>query len=555
MKLIVVGGVAGGAIAATRARRLDERAEIILLERGEYVSFANCGLPYHISGEIKSRDDLLVATPEKLNRRYNIDVRVMSEAIAVDPAAKTVTVRDMRTQATYVETYDRLILAPGARPIRPPLPGINLDSIFTLRTIPDMDAIMARLNGGPPQAAVVVGGGFIGLEMAESLRQIGLEVTLVEMQDQVMAPLDPEMASFLHNHLREKGVALRLGEAVQSFEKDGGRTMVRTSAGTGVAGDIVLLCLGVTPENELAKKAGLAIGERGGIITNERMQTSDPDIYAVGDAVEVRGLVTEAPAMMPLAGPANKQGRIAAENAVGRHAVFRGVQGTSIVKVFDLTAASTGVSEKTLKEHGLDYRVSYTHSASNAEYYPGATIMAVKLLFTPDDGRVLGAQVVGRDGVDKAVSVLALAIRAGLTVFDLEEFEHAYAPPYSSAKDPVNVAGFVAANLLRGDLEEIQWHEMDDLDPEEHALLDVRTAMETREAAPMFDGAVNIPIDELRSRLGSLDRSKTYVTYCLAGLRGYVAYRMLVQNGFKAVNLSGGNAIVLPVEEDVKARR
>ncbi len=538
-KIVIVGGVAGGATAAARARRLDETAKIVLLERGEFISFANCGLPYYIGAFIKERDDLLVTTPKAFRRRYNVDVRIFSEVISLDRREKSLTVRDTKSGETYQETYDRLILSPGAEPIRPPLEGVDMEGIYSLRNIPDTDRIKARVDRDRPEAAVIVGGGFIGLEMAENLAHRGVSVTVVEMLDQVMAPLDPEMASLVHFHLREKGVALELANGVSGFSRKNGRIIVSTTQGRDLPCDMVLLSVGVRPENRLAREAGLSIGDRGAIVVDDALRTSDPDIFAVGDAVEVRDFVTGLPAMTALAGPANKQGRIAADNALGRRSVFRGTLGTMVVKVFDLTVAATGPSAKVLHAGGFPHLVSYTHSGSHAGYYPGATMMAVKLIFSPGSGRVLGAQIVGQKGVDKRIDVLATAIRGGMTVYDLEELELAYAPPYSSAKDPVNMAGFVAANILKGDHDVIHWDQVDRLDPNGHVLIDLRTKKELEEDG-RIGGALHIPIDQLRDRLEELDRDKAYIPFCAVGFRGYLGHRILVQHGFSSRNLSGG---------------
>jgi NADPH-dependent 2,4-dienoyl-CoA reductase/sulfur reductase-like enzyme/rhodanese-related sulfurtransferase len=538
MKLVIVGGVAGGASAAARARRLNERAEIVLIERGEYVSFANCGLPYYIGGEIRKRDELLVSTPEKLKNRFLIDVRINSEAVAIDRARKRLTVREPATGRVYEESYDKLILSPGAAPIRPPLPGADLDTVLTLRNIPDTDRIKALLGKKGSKSAVIVGGGFIGLEMAEAIVRRGIKVTVIEMLDQVMAPLDYEMAAIIHNHLRGKGVELMLSERVESFEKKKGLTVVRTASGREVSAGVVILSVGVKPEVELARSAGLKIGERGGITVDDHLRTSDPDVFAVGDAIEVRDIVTQTVSLVPLAGPANKQGRIAADNALGRNSVFKGVQGTSVVRVFELAAASTGASAKTLSRLNRPFLVSFTHSSSHASYYPGAQRVSIKLIFEPGTGKVLGAQVVGRDGVDKRIDVLATAIRAGMTVFDLEELELAYAPPFGSAKDPVNMAGFVAANMLKGDVENVNWNELDDLE-KNAVLIDLRDKDELEEYGRIGD-ALHIPLNDLRGRLQELSRDKTYYLYCAVGLRGYIGWRILVQHGFKARNVSGG---------------
>ena len=541
-KILITGGVAGGATAAARIRRLDENAEIILLERGEYISFANCGLPYYIGGSIKKREDLLVTTAEDFSLRYRIDIRPFSEVVAIAPDEKTVDIKEVKTGKIYREHYDRLILSPGAAPLKPAIEGIDDERIFTLRNIPDTDRIKHRVDNLAPRSAVVVGGGFIGLEMAENLAHRGLKVTLVEMADQVMAPLDFEMAHLVHTHLIEKGVDLVLKNGVKRFipGKDG--IGVETSDGRIIECGMVLFAAGVSPENKLAKDAGLDMGERGGIRVNDALLTSDPFIYAVGDAIETRDYITGAPAMIPLAGPANKQGRIAADNVSGRRSTFKGALGTAVAKVFDLTVASTGKNEKSLKSLGIPYKKSYTTSGSNASYYPGAESMSIKLLFSPANGRILGAQIVGGKGVDKRIDVIATAIRGSLSVYDLEELELAYAPPYSSAKDPVNIAGFVAANILKGDMEPIYPEDIAGLDPAAHVLLDLRTPLERRLNGAL-QNAVNIPIDDLRTKLGDLAKDKTYILYCAVGLRGYIGYRILTQNGFRAKNLSGGMAL------------
>ncbi|MFO7618950.1 MAG: FAD-dependent oxidoreductase [Thermoplasmata archaeon] len=551
MKILVVGGVAGGASTVTRARRLSEDAEIILFERGEYISFANCGLPYYIGNEIKDRDDLLVTTVDLLQDRFNIDVRTFNEVIDINREKKEVTVRMVKTGETYTESYDKLVLCPGGQPIKPPLEGIDLDSVFTLWTIPDSDNIKAYIDKNHPTSAIVIGGGFIGLEMAENLKYLGLDVTIVEMLDQVMPPLDFEMVSLVHSHIVSHGVHLHLSDAVSSFHKVGDKTVVKTKSGANLECDMVILSIGVRPNNELPKKAGLDMGERGGIKTNGHMQTSDPDIYAAGDAVEVTDFITGQPAMIPLAGPANKQGRIVADNMFGKKSVFKGTQGSAVVKVFDMTVALTGNNEKSLKRCNIPYMKSHTQSGSHAAYYPGAQMMDVKLLFSPDNGKILGAQIVGMEGSDKRIDVIATAIRAGMTVFDLEEIELAYAPPFSSAKDPVNMAGFVASNMLRGDVQNIYWDEVDHIDTSNEALLDVRTDEEV-EMHAVIPGAVHIPLNDLRKRMSELDKGKTYNIYCAMGLRGYIAYRMLSQHGFRCKNVSGGHRIYSAPKAELK---
>ncbi len=551
-RLLIVGGVAGGATAAARARRMDEGAAIILFERGEHISFANCGLPYYVGGIIRERKDLLVTTPEAFRERYNIDIRVFSEVTAIDRRSREIEVRDQRNGESYRERYDKLILSPGAEPIKPPVEGIEIDHIYHLRNIPDSDRIKHYLDTGRPRSAVVVGAGYIGLEMAENLVHRGVETTIVEVLDQVMAPLDYEMAAIAQAHLKEKGVRCELGNGVKSFAKAGDRILVSTAKGRVIECDLVIVSVGIRPENRLAREAGLEIGERGGIKVDATMRTSDPHIYAAGDAVEIRDFVTGQPITTALAGPANKQARIAADNALGRKSLFRGTTGTAIVKVFDLTVACTGASEKTLNRYKLPYLVSYTHSGSHASYYPGAKSTAIKLLFSPSNGKILGAQMVGGEGVDKRIDVLATAIRGSMTVYDLEELELAYAPPYSSAKDPINIAGFVAANLLKGDVEHVTWKELASLDRGDSILVDLRNKDEL-ERSGVINGAVHIPLPELRRRMPELDRSKTIIPFCAVGQRAYVGHRILVQHGFRSRNLSGGYRTYLGAKEKIMA--
>jgi NADPH-dependent 2,4-dienoyl-CoA reductase/sulfur reductase-like enzyme/rhodanese-related sulfurtransferase len=538
MRLLIVGGVAGGASAATRARRLSESAEIIVFERGPDVSFANCGLPYYIGGEIKDRAKLLVTTPEKLHARFQLDVRTRSSVEAIDRPAKTVKVRDLATGREYVEPYDKLILAPGAAPIRPNLPGLDLPGIHTLRNLQDMDRIKAAVDAGTTEA-VVIGAGFIGLEMVENLVHRGVPTSLVELQDQVLPPLDQEMTTPLVELLRGQGVQVLLGDSAEKFTRAGDRVVVHLKSGKTLVASLVILGVGVRPENQLAKDAGLAIGERGGIQVNEQLQTSDPDIYAVGDAIEVRDVVTGGPLQVPLAGPANRQGRLAADHIFGNAVRYRGTQGTSIVGLFGHTAAMTGASEKALRRSGRPYRMIYVHPSHHAGYYPGAQGMTLKLLFDPESGKILGAQGVGGEGVDKRIDVLAVALQAGMTVYDLEEMELAYAPQFGSAKDPVNMAGFVAANWLRGEHPQIDYRSLASIPSgEQPFLLDVRTAEEF--AAGHIPGATNIPIDDLRSRLAEVPQSREIVAYCQVGQRGYLATRILLQHGYRVRNLSGG---------------
>lgn len=540
--VIIVGGVAGGASCAARLRRLDEEARIILFERGEYISFANCGLPYSIGGVIPSRDDLLLQTPESFSRRFNIDVRTRSEVIAIERGSRQVEVRDAVSGAVYREGYDKLVLSPGASPLRPPIPGIDHPAILTLWTLPDMDRIGKRLEAGSVARAVIVGGGFIGVEMAENLATRGVAVTIVELSDQVMLPLDFDMAQFVHRHLAEKGVRLMLGDGVRSFADAGGDVRITLKSGRELDANLVILSIGVSPNNALAKECGLALGARGGIVVDETLRTGDPDIYAIGDAVQVVHFVSGEKTMIPLAGPANRMGRMAADILCGLRRTYKGTQGSSVAKVFDMTVAATGLNEKNLKSMGRriwrDYGVAILHPRSHAGYYPGGSHLALKIVYDRK-GRLLGAQGVGRRGVDKRIDVLATVIRMGGTVFDLEELELAYAPPYSSAKDPVNLAGYIAANELEGTAAFITCEELMGLDRSEVTVLDVRTGSEVRAGA--IPGSVHIPVDALRERLGELDRERETIVYCAVGVRAHTAARILMQSGFTRVrNLAGG---------------
>ncbi len=538
MKLLIVGGVAGGASAAARSRRLSEDAEIVLFERGPDVSFANCGLPYYVGGEIPERDKLLVTTPERLRTRFRLDVRTRSSVEAIDRAAKKIRVRDLATGREYEETYDKLILAPGAAPLRPAIPGVDLPGIFTLRNLQDVDRIKARLDHGVRQA-VAVGAGFIGLELAENFVKRGIITTMVEKNDQILTPFDKEMTTPILETLVAKGVTVLLGQSAEGFEPSPDGIVVRLKSGRRLTAQLVVLGVGVRPENKLAVDAGLEVGPRGGIRVNEFLQTSDPDIYAVGDAIEVNDFVSGDPTQVPLAGPANRQGRIAADNAFGRAAKFRGTQGTAIVGVFDRTAAITGASEKALRRANRPYRKVYVHPAHHAGYYPGAEQMTLKILFHPETGKLLGAQAVGRAGVDKRIDVLAVAIQAGMTVFDLEEMELAYAPQYGSAKDPINMAGFVAAGMLRGEHPQVDVEAVLAAPADRRPLvLDVRTPQEF--SAGNIPGAANIPVDDLRSRLDELPTNREIAVYCQVGQRGYLATRVLRQKGFSASNIGGG---------------
>ena len=540
MKVLIVGGVAGGATVAARLRRLNEKAEIILFERGSYVSYANCGLPYYIGTTITDRDKLFVQTAQGFKNRFNIDIRVNAKVEQINPVEKTVQVTNLKTGEVYTEGYDRLVLSPGAEPIRPQIKGIDDKRIFTLRSIPDTDQIKNYIREHKPKRALVVGGGFIGLEMAENLCDAGLSVCVIEMADQVMAPLDFSMASIVHQQLKSKNVGLLLEEAVDGFSDSESGLSVELRSGKKIETDMVIWSIGVRPETKLAKDARLEIGNVGGIVVNEYLQTSDPDIYALGDAIEVMSPITGKPVLIPLAGPANKQGRIVADNIVyGNNQKYAGTIGTSIAKIFDLTVATAGVSAKVLKKEQINYISSFTHSASHAGYYPDALPLTIKILFAPETGRLLGAQVVGFGGVDKRIDLLAQVIRNGGTVNDLTLIEHAYAPPFSSAKDPVNMAGYVAQNVLEGKVKLIHWRDIQNLDPEKDLLLDVRTSEEF--SLSHIEGAVHIPVDSLRERLNELPKNKNIVIYCAVGLRGYLASRILTQNGFeKVLNLSGG---------------
>jgi NADPH-dependent 2,4-dienoyl-CoA reductase/sulfur reductase-like enzyme/peroxiredoxin family protein/rhodanese-related sulfurtransferase/TusA-related sulfurtransferase len=534
-KLLIVGGVAGGASAAARARRLDEHAEIILFERGPDISFANCGLPYHIGGTIEDRDNLLVTTPAEMVSKFNITVRVLNEVISINRDKREIMVKDLLTGNDYVEAYDNLILSPGAAPVRPPIPGINNANVLTLRNLEDMDRIIQSLEN--KSAVAVIGGGYIGLEMAEALREKKYDTTLIELAPQVMGPADPEMATVLHQELRLFGVKLKLGTSVTAFEESAEGVDLILSDGERLHVDIAVLAIGVKPEAKLAIDAGLELGTTGGIKVNDHMMTSDPAIYAVGDAIEITDFSTHQPALIPLAGPANRQGRIAADNIFGRDSAYKNTQGTAICKVFNLAIGMTGLSEKMAKRQGIAYEKVYVHPASHASYYPGSHPISLKLMFDPTSGKVLGAQAVGADGVDKRIDVISVAIRAGLTVYDLEEMELTYAPPYGSAKDAVNYAGFVAANILRGDARIS--HVEEACNPSENqVLVDVRNPEEV--AGGTIPGAKNYPLPTLRERLGDLDKSKDYLVFCQVGLRGYLACRILTQNGFKCSNLTGG---------------
>jgi len=550
-KIVIVGGVAGGATAAARLRRLDERAEITMFERGEHISFANCGLPYHVGGAIADREDLLLQTPASFKRRFNVDVRVRSEVLSIDREAKTVAVKagDM----IYTERYDKLVLSPGGAPIVPPIEGINSRRVFTVRNVADIDEIKAFIEEDGPRSAAVVGGGFIGIEMAENLKEAGLDVSVIELSGQVIAPLDLDMACDVHGHLWEKGVALYLNNGLQKItERADGLTLQLQNG--ALEADMLILAIGVRPESGLARDAGLALNARGGIVVDAQMRSSDPDIYAVGDAVEVTDFVTGQAAMIPLAGPANKQARVAADNIRDGDSNYTGAQGSAILKVFDMTVAATGVNEKNAKRLGLDYDKVFLWLPGHAGYYPGARPMSMKVIFERKSGKILGAQVVGFDGVDKRCDVLAVAIRAGMTAYDLCGLELCYAPPYSSAKDPVNMAGFAIENVLTGKVRNFHWDEIDALPRDGSVtLLDVRTPYEARQGR--IEGFVNIPVDSLRDRMGELDPAKPVYAHCHSGMRSYIAARILMQNGFEVYNLSGGFRLYSAVKRDVGVKR
>lgn len=535
-KVVIVGGVAGGASVAARLRRLDEQAEIILLERDEYISFANCGLPYYIGETIKKRDKLLVQTPDAMRARFEIDVRVYSEVTAVFPDRKTITVNS-KDRGQYEETYDYLVLSPGAKPIRPNIPGINSDRILTLRNIPDTDRIKAFVDQDNTRRAVVIGGGFIGVEMAENLKERGLEVSLIEATPHILPPFDGDMAVLVERELKDSGVQLFLGDGVTGFEEKPNEITVTLQGGKILSTDLVILAIGVAPETAFLSGSGIALGLRGHILVNEQLETSQKDIYAVGDAIEVIDFVSGQSAAIPLAGPANKQGRIAADNIAGLASRFNGSQGTSILKVFSLTAAATGNNERTLQRLAIPYHVAIVHPNSHATYYPGAVPLTIKLLFN-NAGQILGAQAIGLDGIDKRIDVIATVMRLKGTVEDLTELELAYAPPYSSAKDPVNMVGFVAQNILSGLCDVFTYEQLASFDFKKSILLDVRTEMEF--ANGYLPEAINIPVDELRQRLSELDKNKLILVYCQVGLRGYIAARILSQNGFRVKNMTGG---------------
>ena len=534
MKTIIIGGVAGGATAAARLRRLDEKAEIIILERGEYVSFANCGLPYYIGGVITDREDLTLQTPESFKARFNIDVRVLNEAVKISPDTKTVTVKNLRTGETYEEPYDNLILSMGAEPIRPNIEGADGSNVFTLRNIPDTLKIKNYIDTAKPRSAVVIGGGYIGVEMAENLAQAGLKVAIVELADHLITPLDFDMAADVHRYIKSKGIYLHLNNGVKAIS---GNTVILQNG--EITADMIIMSVGVRPETAIAQDAGIELNPRGSIIVNNKMQTNIPNIYAVGDAVEVEDFITKKPAFIPLAGPANKQGRIAANNISGHESVYTGTQGSAVLKLFDMTVATTGLNEKSATAAGIDYDKTYTYSASHATYYPGAAQMSIKALWDKKTLKIIGAQIVGFDGVDKRMDVLATAIRFGAKITDLTTLELCYAPPFGSAKDPVNMLGFVAENIVSGKLKQFFWHDVENLPRDGSVfLLDTRTPFEVMQGK--IDGFVNIPLDSLRQRINEIPKDKPVYVHCHSGLRSYLACRILTGNGYDCYNLAGG---------------
>lgn len=548
MKVVIVGGVAGGASAAARLRRLNEDAQIIMFERGEYISFANCGLPYYVSGVIAKRNSLLVQTPKAMKSRFNIDVRTMSEVVAINPAKKEVEVKNLGTGETYQETYDYLVLAPGASPIVPNIPGVNLGNIFTLRNVPDSDMVKGFIDAEEPAVAAVIGAGFIGLEMAEVLQERGVEVHVVEAADQVMGFLDRDMAAIVHEYMRKEGIILHLGSQAAGFEGSDKVESVRLADGSSIPAQMVILGIGVRPEAKLAREAGLSLGSTGGILVNEYLQTSDPFIYAAGDAIQVRDFVTGRDALVPMASPANRQGRTVADNICGRNIKYNGAQGTGIVKIMDLVVGVTGANSKVLKQQNINFKSCLIHPFPHATYYPGGTQMTLKMLFDPQSGKVLGGQIVGQEGVDKRTDVLATAIRAGLTVFDLQELELAYAPPFSSAKDPVNMAAYAAGNLINGDVDSVDWVQVPEMVKNGAFLLDVRTEREVEKGT--IEGATNIPLDDLRSRLNEIPTDRPIVASCQVGLRSYIANRILRQHGFDVKNIAGGYKLYETLKAD-----
>ncbi|MCC0644760.1 MULTISPECIES: CoA-disulfide reductase [unclassified Clostridioides] len=544
-KIIIVGGVAGGASTAARLRRLDEKAQIIMFEKGEYISFANCGLPYYIGGSINEREKLIVQTVETMSSKFNLDIRNLSEVIKIDKENKSVSVKNHKTGETYEESYDVLVLSPGAKPIKPPISGINeCKNLFTLRNIPDTDKIKTYVDNNKPKHAVVIGGGFIGLEMAENLHDKGIKLTLVEASEQVMAPLDIEMVSVIHDHLISKDIELILKDGVKFFSENGNKVIL--SSGKEIKTDMIILSIGVKPETTIAKEAGLKLNERGAIIVDNYMKTSDENIYALGDAVEITDFINKKPTMIPLAWPANRQGRLVADNICGRDITYQGTLGSSVAKVFDYTVATTGNNEKTLKRIGLDYKAIHIHPGSHAGYYPGAFPISLKMTFDPKTGKIFGAQGVGIEGVEKRIDVLATAIKGGLTVFDLPDIETCYAPPYNSAKDPVNMLGYYASNIIEDLVEIVQWNEVDNIIADSGVIIDVREEFEL--ATGKIPNSMHIPLGQLRDRLNEIPKNKKLYATCQIGLRGYVACRILEQHGLKCINIDGGVKTYLAVK-------
>lgn len=559
MKVLIIGGVAGGAAAAARLRRLNEDAEIVMFERGDYISFANCGLPYYIGGTIKDKSQLTLQTPESFKAKLNIDVRIKSEVVRINRDAKTIEVKDLVNNRVYNESYDKLIISTGAEPIRPPIKGIDNSRVFTLRTIPDTYTIKNYIDNNNPQSAVVVGGGYIGIEMAENLHDAGLDVAIVELADHIIAPLDIEMAAEAHNHIRGKGVNLILKNGVKAINEIEERLEIELNEGKIIA-DMVIMCVGVRPESMLAKEANLEVNPRSSIVVNDSMQTMDDNIYAVGDAVSVNDYITGKASFVPLAGPAAKQGRVAADNIMNIKSKYTGTQGTAILKCFDMTIACTGINESVARANKIDYEKSIIYSPSHATYYPGAFTMCIKIVFNKKDGRVLGAQITGFEGVDKRIDVIATAIRANMTVYDLTRLELAYAPPYSSAKDPINMAGFVAENILSGRVKVFHYDEVDKLDKTKVTILDVRTVEEY--GLSNYDGAYHIPLVKLRARLNEIDKNKPVYLLCQTGLMSYLANQILRAKGYDCYNLSGGfrmyksvNTVVEPIKTKKKAEK
>ena len=537
MKILIIGGVAGGASCAARLRRLDEKAEIIMLERGEFISFANCGLPYYIGGEISEKSKLTLQTPENFKARFHIDVRVWNECVSVDTENKTVTVRNLKTNKIYKESYDKLVLSPGAAPIRPNIEGIESNRVFTLRNIPDTLKIKSYIDTMHPRSAVVVGGGYIGVEMAENLKNAGLDVTIVELADHLIAPLDFDMAADVHRYIKDNGVRLELNNGVKAINETDDRLTVKLQNGE-IKADMLIMSVGVRPEIALVKDTGIAVNSHG-IAVNRHMQTSIPDVYAVGDVIQVNNFLTQEPAFIPLAGPANKQGRIAADNICGIPSEYKGTQGSAVLKLFDMTIATTGLNEKTAKASGIEYDKTYIYSASHASYYPGSSMMSVKVLWDKKTYKIIGAQIVGFDGVDKRMDVIATAIRFGAKVTDLAELELCYAPPFGSAKDPVNMVGYVAENVISGKIKQFFWHDVENLPRDGSVtLLDARTQTEVERG--MIDGFIHIPLDSLRDHLNLIPKDKPVYVYCHSGLRSYIACRILAGNGYDCYNLAGG---------------